>query len=110
MTGAARLQPRRGVDDVADDHRVSRLGPRVEIDDHLAGVDGEPRLEVELAVDDVHLAERVADRERRPHRPLGVVAVRDRRAEDPEHGVADELLDPAAVRARSPCGPARSTA
>ena len=35
----------------------------------------------------------VADRERRPHRPLGVVLVRDRRAEERHHRVADELLD-----------------
>ena len=38
----------------------------------------------------------VADRERRPDRPLGVVLVRDRRAEDRHHRVADELLDRAA--------------
>ena len=34
----------------------------------------------------------VADGERRTHRPLGIVPVRDRRAEDAHHGVADELL------------------
>ena len=43
------------------------------------------------------LGERVADRERRAHRPLGIVLVRDRRAEDGHDGVADELLDRAAV-------------
>ena len=43
------------------------------------------------------LADRVADRERRAHRALGVVLVRDRRAEDGHHRVADELLDRAAV-------------
>ena len=35
--------------------------------------------------------------ERGPHRPLGVVLLRDRRAPDGHHGVADELLDRAAV-------------
>ena len=35
--------------------------------------------------------------ERRAHRPLGVVLVRDRRAPDRHHRVADELLDRAAV-------------
>ena len=40
---------------------------------------------------------RVAHRERRADRTLGVVLVRDRRAEDGHHRVADELLDRAAV-------------
>ena len=39
----------------------------------------------------------VADRERRAHGPLGIVLVRRRRAEERHHGVADELLDGAAV-------------
>ena len=39
----------------------------------------------------------VADRERRAHGALGVVLVRDRRAEHRHHRVADELLDRAAV-------------
>ena len=38
------------------------------------------------------------DRERGPHRPLGVVLVCDRHAERRHHGVAGELLDGAAVR------------
>ena len=36
--------------------------------------------------------ERVANGEGRSHRPLGVVVVRERDAEDREHGIADELL------------------
>jgi hypothetical protein len=42
------------------------------------------------------LRERFADRERRADRPLGVVLVRDGRAEERHHGVADELLHGAA--------------
>ena len=42
------------------------------------------------------LADPVADRERRADGALGVVLVRDRRAEDGHHRVADELLDRAA--------------
>ena len=40
---------------------------------------------------------RVADGQRRPHRPLGVVAVGDWRAEDRHDTVADVLVDPAAM-------------
>ena len=39
----------------------------------------------------------VADGQRRPHRPLGVVAVSDGCAEDRHDAVADVLVDPAAV-------------
>ena len=39
----------------------------------------------------------VADRERRADGALGIVLVRDRRAEERHHRVADELLDRAAV-------------
>jgi hypothetical protein len=35
----------------------------------------------------------VADRERSTHRPLGIVLTRNRRAEERNHGIADELLD-----------------
>ena len=43
------------------------------------------------------VADGVDEVEGRPHRPLGVVLVGDRRAPDGHHGVADELLDRAAV-------------
>ncbi len=62
---------------------------------HLTARD--PDVDVDLAAD--LLAERrhrVADRERGAGRPLGVVAVRDRRAEHRHHAVADVLVDPAA--------------
>ena len=41
----------------------------------------------------------VADLERRRHRALGIVTVRLGKPEDGHHGVADELLEGAAVRA-----------
>ena len=84
-----RLQARRGVDDVAGEHRLSERGPRAERYDRLAGVDGDPDLQVATR----ELAGAVADHERGPHRALRVVAVRERRAEDAHHRVADELLD-----------------
>ena len=87
---ARRLQPRGGVDDVARGHALARLGPRVERDERLAGRDADADLELAL------LRERVADRERGADGSLGVVLVRDRRAEDRHHRVADELLDRAA--------------
>ena len=48
---------------------------------------------LELAV----LGDPVADRERRANRALGIVLVRDRRAEHRHHRVADELLHRAAA-------------
>ena len=42
------------------------------------------------------LGHRVPDRERGPHRTLGIVLVHDRRAEDGDDRVADELLHRAA--------------
>ena len=65
--------------------------PRAEQHERLAGVDGDPHLEVVL------LPRPVADRERRADGALGIVLVRDRRAEEGHHRVADELLDRAAV-------------
>ena len=59
-------------------------------DERLAGVDSDPHL-------DALLERPVADRERRANRPLGIVLVRRRRAEERHHRVADELLDRAAV-------------
>ena len=86
-----RLEPRRRVDDVAGDHALALLRPRAERDERLPGVDADAELELGLLVEDP-----VADRERGAHRALGVVLVRDRRAEHGHHRVADELLDRAA--------------
>jgi hypothetical protein len=59
------------------------------LDDELAGLDADAH--GQLAVPVRH------DRHGGPDRPLGVVLVRGRRAEDGEHGVAGELLDGPAV-------------
>ena len=80
------LQPRGEVDGLAGGER--RLAV---VDDDLAGLDADARLEPELA----HPLE---DRERRPDGALGVVLVRQRHAEGGHDGVAGELLDDAAVR------------
>src|SRR5581483_10830367 len=87
--GRGGLQPGRRVDDVAGGHRLALGRARVDGDERLAGVDAEPQL-------DALLLRPVADRERRPDRPLGVVLVRGGRAEERHHRVADELLDRAA--------------
>ena len=81
------LQPRCSVDDIARSHSLACLGPGVERDQRFAGRD--PDADLELAL----LGELVPDRERRSDRTLGVVLVRDRRAEDGHDRVADELLD-----------------
>ena len=71
VDGCRRLEAGRRVDDVAGDHCLARR-PRVHrSDERLTCVDR-----------DAHLAHpsrraRVADRERRPNRPFGVVLVRD---------------------------------
>ena len=105
-----RLQARRRVDDVAGDHalalraaaRRARRAPRPCSRRSARAVDVRVLL--------VQLGDRVADRERRPDRALGVVLVRDRRAEDRHHRVADELLDRPAVPLELRRGGGRGTA
>ena len=92
-----RLEPRGGVDHVAGDHSFAVPGLGPQRDDRLAGVDRDPDLEVE-PFHGVQVADPVPDPEGRPHRPLGVVAVGDRGAEDAHDGVADELLHRAPER------------
>ena len=90
-----RLQPGGGVDDVADRERLSGLGP-THRDERLARVHGRARGEPRPAplepVDGGEHPQPGADG------ALGVVAVGERRAEDRHHRVADELLEPPAVR------------
>jgi len=83
----SRLQPGSGVDDVAGDHRLSGLRPRVDVHERLARVDGDANLELGV------LDDAVADRERGAYGAFRIVLVRDGRAEDGHHGVTDELLD-----------------
>ena len=91
------LQARSGVHDVAGDEPFSLLGAGTQGDDGLAGVDADPHLEGERSVLVVQVLDRLEDAECGANGALGVVLVRDRRAEDGHHRVADELLDGAAV-------------
>ena len=50
---------------------------------------------------DVRSGDRIPDRQGGAHGPLRIVLVDDRRTEDRNDGVADELLDRAAVRSSS---------
>ena len=88
---ATRLERDGGVDEVAGDHALVRRADR---DRGLAGQDAGPGLDRRAQALD-----RVDELERGPDGPLGVVLVGGRRAPDRHHGIADELLDGAAVAA-----------
>jgi hypothetical protein len=90
------LQPRGRVHDVAGHQPLAELRPRLERHHRLARVDSHARLKRERGICRVQLLDRLQQAETRPHGPLGVVLVRDRRAEHRHHGVADELLHRAA--------------
>ena len=92
-----RLETRSRVHDVPGDHSLAELGTRVERDERLPRVHADPHLERERRIGLVHLRDRLLDRKSRSDRALGVVLVGDRRPEDRDDGVADELLDRAAV-------------
>ena len=83
------LQAGGGVHHVTGDHRLAERRAGAEGHDRLAGVHRRSVARGRLG----QFAGDVADRQRGPYRALGVVAVRDRRAEDAHHRVADELLD-----------------
>jgi hypothetical protein len=91
--GRTRLDARRGVHHVAGGHPLPLARPRVERDERLAGIDAGADVQVEPLVRLVQLANRVADRQRRPHGALGIVLVRDGRPEQRHHRVAAELLE-----------------
>ncbi len=97
----ARLRGR--LESLRDDDRVARderLAARRIAGDDLAGADADPDLEpqperlLELVVQG---REAVAHLERGSQRPQRIVLVQDGSPEDGHHGVADELLDRAAV-------------
>ena len=88
------LDPRGGVDQVAGDHPLAFGADR---HGRLAGEHARPRREARIEL--LHCGDQV---ERGPDRPLGVVLVRDRRPPHRHHGVADELLDGAAVQRDQP--------
>ena len=102
--GGSRLQPGRRVDDVSGCHALPGARPRVKGDECLARVDGNPNLKLGVLVPN-----RVPDRKRSPNRPLGVVLVGNRRAENGHDRVADELLDRPTTPLQFDCGAGRST-
>ena len=67
-----------------------------ELDHRFSRCDGYADREVELLVLR-ELVDRLEDPQPRAHGALGIVLVSHGRAEDGHHGVADELLDRAAV-------------
>ena len=92
-----RLQPGRGVDDVAH-RRVLGAGQRP--DEHLAGVDPDAHADVDATVGGRagHRAgQRLLHLQPGAHRPLGIVLVGHRCAEQGEDPVTEQLVDPTAV-------------
>ena len=89
--GSCRLQTRGGVHDVPGHDALASFRASAESDDRLARRHGRANRELEPLV--AQLLDRLQDPEPGAHGPLGVVLVRDRRAEDRHHRVADELLD-----------------
>ena len=93
----SRLEPLRDDDGVAGGERVAlRRVAGVDLARVDAGADADPDPErrLELVVQARELA---AELDGRPHRAQRVVLVHDRDPEDAEDGVADELLDRAAM-------------
>ena len=88
---AATLQPRRRIHYVAGDDPSPSSG-RAPSATTLACIDADPHVQAETRVGLVELADRLQNPQPRPDRPLRVVLVRDRRAEDCHHRIADELL------------------
>jgi hypothetical protein len=88
----ARGRVRHVAGDVAAD-----LRPLAERHDGLSGLDPDPRRECELGMLVVQRVDRLLDPQGRADRAFGVVLVRDRRPEDREHAVAEELGHPSAV-------------
>ena len=99
-----RLEARGGVDDVAGRHPLARGRAARRADERLAGRDPDPDLQLAVVLGPV------ADRERGADGALGIVLVRDRRAEERHHRVADELLDGAAEALELARGRARGRA
>ena len=91
------LQPRGGVHDVA--HRRV-VGAGEDADEHLAGVEADAHAGCGGSAPGLgdEAGQRVLHPQRRAHGPLGVVLVGDRRAEQGDDGVAEQLVDAAAER------------
>ncbi len=95
VDGCGGLQASARVHDVAR-YRSTDLLAGHGRDQRFAGVHADPRVEVEVAIM-VEVLDRLERAERRADRTLGVILVGDRHAEDPDHPIAQELLDRAAV-------------
>src|SRR5580765_4339837 len=87
------LETRSRVDDVARDHPFSLCGAGAQCDHCFAGVHRAAYGELEAGVLVIELIDRREDAQRRAHSPLRIVLVRNRRAEDRHHRVADKLLN-----------------
>ena len=96
IDGGGCLEPGRRVHHVAGGHPFALERANAERDERLAGVHADPDVEIDARVLLVHLRQRVADRQRGPDCPFGVVLVRGRGAEHRHHRVPDELLHRAA--------------
>ena len=84
------------VDGVAGEETAAGGGVDVEAHEGFAGVDADARFKWR-AVGANHALERLNDAQARADSALGIVLVHGGHAEDADHGVADELLDSAAV-------------
>ncbi len=91
--GRHALQTRSGVDDVADDS--FSIASLLELDNCLSGGDSHPYGESEIGLGCIELLDRFQDADGCPHRPLRIVLVRHRSAEDGEHPIAHELFQSA---------------
>ena len=91
------LESRRRVDDVPRRHPLSELRPGAERHERLARVDGDSHFELESRIGLIQLDDRLADRDCGANRPLGIVLVGDRRPEERDDRIADELLHRAAM-------------
>src|SRR6185437_3625354 len=93
VAGSRSLQAGSRVHHIADSLHVSVRRGREE---NLAARDPDPNVEFGT-VPLTEPADRLLDRQARPHGPLGVVLMRAGCAEHGDHRIADELLDAAAV-------------
>ena len=91
-----RLQARRHVDGVPGEEALAARRVDGEAHEHLARVHADAHLDG-LPADARQCVDLVDDAQAGTHGALGVVLVHNRHAEDRDHGVADELLDRAAV-------------
>ena len=91
------LKPGGGVDDVAGGHAFASGHVGAQHHERFAGVDADAYVQVQTGLLVVEPLDRGPNRECCAHRAFGIVLMCDRRPEQRHHGVADELLDGAAV-------------